>query len=57
MNYQETRISSEEIFNDIERRIKNNLFKSKEELTKYIFNLKERGFLNQEELTKKCQNY
>lgn len=53
MNYQENRISSEEIFNDIERRIKNNTFKSKEELTKYIFNLKERGFLNQDELEQK----
>ena len=46
-------ISSTEIFNDIERRIKNNDFKSKEEITKYIFNLKERGFLSQEELEKK----
>jgi len=53
MDYQENRISSEEIFEDIERRIKNNFFKSKEELTKYIFYLKENGFLNQDELEQK----
>ena len=53
MNYQETRINSTEIFDDIERRIKNNFFKSKEEVTKYIFYLKERGFLSQEELEEK----
>ena len=56
MDGYQTRISSEEVFNDIEIRIKNNDFKSKEEITKYIFNLKERGFFNQEELEQKMSD-
>ena len=52
MNYQHTnsKVSSSDIFNDIEKRIKSNYFKNKEELSKYILNLKERGFLTQEEI-------
>jgi len=41
-----------DFYPDLENRIKNNLFKSKEELTNYIFNLKQRGIIPHDEYYK-----
>ena len=52
MSYQQTnnKISSSELFADIEKRIKTNFFNNKEDISKYVNSLKERGFLTEEEI-------